>query len=79
MTKNKGITVISMYRGYDAENFVQIVEGKLTKKQKAAWRKGHLCDEFYKGDGDDTNNMFFRYFAKAVPNAQLADLLNVAE
>ena len=77
------ITVISMYRGHDAEQFVQIVEGELNEEQRAAWRKAHFCDEFYKGedfswgDGEDMNNMFFRTFTKPVPNNQIDGLLNV--
>ncbi len=53
------ITIITMYRGRDAETFVHAVIGRMTAKEKRAWRKEHECDSFYKGDEDDRNSMFF--------------------
>lgn len=53
------VTIITMYRGHDAETFVQVVEGELTDKQKTKWRKAHNCDEFC-DDEFDENNMFFQ-------------------
>jgi hypothetical protein len=60
------ITVITMYRGYDAELFVHVVEGPLTEELKESWRKSHKCDQFHCDsdpiidDCDDHNNLFFR-------------------
>lgn len=56
------VTIITMYRGRDAEIMTNVVEGRLTKKDRQAWRKAHLCDEFYPAneDEEDINNMFFR-------------------
>lgn len=58
------ITIITMYRGHDAEMFVHAVKGTLTAEQRDAWRKAHYCDDHFEGrfegDEDDMNNMFFR-------------------
>ena len=72
------ITVISMYRGYDAETFVQVVNGTLTDDEKDAWRKSHKCDVHHCDDEDicdDHNNMFFRTLVPSGPEP--TDLLNV--
>lgn len=55
----KIVTVITMYRAYDAESFVTVVVGELTDDQKSEWRKAHLCDDFAT-DEDEPDNMFFR-------------------
>lgn len=70
-------TVITMYRGHDAEMFTQVVAGKLTEQQRRAWRDAHGCDLDGDEDEDDTNNLFFREITALVPNDKLADLLNV--
>ena len=57
------ITVITMYRGSDAEMFVQAVEGELTLSSRDAWRQAFRCDEYHCSEEygcDDCNNMFFR-------------------
>ncbi len=54
------VTIITMYRGHDAETFVHAVRGTLTDEQRDEWRKAHECDGHYDGDEDDMNNMFFR-------------------
>jgi hypothetical protein len=57
------ITIITMYRGHDAEMFVQAVKGELSDEDKKKWREGHKCDEFHCDDEvlcDDHNNLFFR-------------------
>jgi len=71
------VTVITMYRG-DTEMFTQVVEGLLVESQRAAWRKAHLCDEYFPRDSDedDCNNMFFCVL-KVRPNGGIDDLLNV--
>ena len=69
------ITVMTMFRGEDAEIFVQVVEGRLTPEQRAAWRAAHQCDVEEDGDGD-SNNMFFREFERPLPNCGLADMYN---
>ncbi len=72
-------TVITMYRGHDAEMFTQVVGGKLTEEQRRAWRDAHGCDQedADEDDYDNINNMFFREITALVPNDKLADLLNV--
>lgn len=72
------VTVITMYRGYDAEMFTQVVEGTLTEEQRGEWRKVHGCDEHFRGDEDETNNMFFRELEVA-PNEGTTELVNVDE
>lgn len=54
------VTVITMYRGRDAESFVWVVRGPLTSEQHDTWRKRFKCDSYYKGNPCDVNNMFFR-------------------
>jgi hypothetical protein len=75
--RTRTVTVITMYRGHDAEVLVQVVEGRLTDEQKRAWRDAHGCDLPGEEDSDDdVNNMFFREFDAPVPNDQAADLFN---
>jgi len=70
-----------MYRGYDAEMFVALVDGKLTEEQKQAWRNTYDCDvsddDDDDDDDDDANNMFFRELDGPIPNGQIGKLLNV--
>ena len=71
------LTVITMYRGWDAEMFCQVVEGELTDDQKSEWRKKHNCDEHYEGNEDDLNNMFFCVHAGANPADTVLNVVNV--
>ena len=75
-----GITVITMYRGYDAEMFVRVIQGNLTEDEVDEWRKSHKCDEYH-CDNDDTcddhNNMFFRKLRVRSPATGTCDLVNV--
>ena len=50
------LTIVSMYRGHDAETFCQVVDCEMTDEQKAAWRKAHNCDEHYEGDTKAQDN-----------------------
>lgn len=70
------VTVITMYRGYDAQMFCYVVEGELTPEQKIEWRKRHECDEFCDSDDEDQNNMFFRV-TKIGGSGEPTRLLNV--
>ena len=78
------ITAITMYRSYDAEMFIQVVEGELTDEQKEAWRIAHKCDE-HDPEPDDgcPNNMFFRVLDVLSNEGRfpygVADLWNVDE
>lgn len=71
------VTVITMYRGHDAEMFTQVVEGELTAAQRDAWRKAHSCDDHFEGDEDDYNNMFFRILMLRPEILGTCDLMNV--
>ena len=71
------LTVITMYRGKDAETFVQVVEGVLTDEQKEEWSRAHCCDDHYDGDEDDMNNMTFCVIEQPLPNGTVGDLLNI--
>jgi hypothetical protein len=70
------VTVITMYRGVDAEFFVQVVNGSLSAAQRDEWRKAHLCDDHYPEDEDDQNSMFFRELL-VKDKGKLHDLDNV--
>lgn len=76
------VTVITMFRGSDAEIFVQVVYGELTDDQKDEWRKAHSCDDYYKPedpeDWDDVRNMFFRVL-EIRENDYNYELLNAGE
>jgi hypothetical protein len=69
-------TVITMYRGHDAEMFCHVVQGELTEAQRAEWRKTHDCDGEVADDDDHLNNMFFRTVKPLLPG-EMADLFNV--
>jgi len=69
------VTVITMYRGCDAELFTQVVSGSLNQEERTKWRKMHKCDE-YCHDVDDVNNMFFREI-EINSDHEPTDLLNV--
>jgi hypothetical protein len=59
------ITVITMYRGSDAEMFTQVVQGRLTPEMRKEWRQRHQCDlplDHPDADDTDASNMFFREF-----------------
>ena len=71
-------TLITMYRGWDAEIFTQVVEGRLTPEQRSKWRKAFNCDEHYDGKPDDENNMWFREFEDILPNHTMEDMLNAS-
>lgn len=70
------LTLITMYRGWDAEIFTQVVEGRLTPEQRSKWRKAFNCDEHYDGKPDDENNMSFREFQDILPNHAIEDMFN---
>lgn len=56
------VTIITMYRGWDAEMFVQAVRGKLSTTDKEKWRKSHKCGTYHCANEDvcdDHNDMFF--------------------
>jgi len=72
------VTVVTMYRGHDAETFVGVVEGKLTDEQKDAWRKTHKCDQYGPKEPDDENNMGFRV-VHTLHRSQTGDLKNIFE
>ena len=70
------ITVITMYRGHDAEMFTQAVVGRIDENERSKWRKAHGCDEHFPND-EDMNNMFFREL-EILPNGKTpTNLLNV--
>ena len=72
------VTVITMYRGHDAEMFTQVVEGEMTAEQMDEWRKAHFCDQHGDVDEDDDyNNMFFRIIPLHSQATEVTDLLNV--
>lgn len=75
---NTMLTLITMYRGFDAEIFTQVVEGRLTPEQRSNWRKAFQCDEHYNGPEDDENAMWFREFETILPNHAIADMLNAS-
>ena len=72
------VTIITMYRGHDAESFVQAVKGKMTDEQKDTWRKAHACDDYHPGgqDDEDLSNMFFRE-VELLESGTTSDLLNI--
>jgi len=70
------VTIITMYRGHDAEIFVQAVEGELTAAQKDQWQKAHSCDSHFVGDEDDKNSMFFRVLTP-LNGSETHSLMNV--
>lgn len=77
----KLVTVITMWRGHDAETFVRAVDGKVSHSQRCEWRKAHNCDQYYDGPEDDLNNMCFREM-EVLPNEDVYepwnnDLLNI--
>lgn len=76
---NMVVTVVTMYRGQDAETFVQVVEGELDEDQRDAWRKAHFCDQHchVSEDHDNYNNMFFRVMRVRAPEAGTATMVNV--
>ncbi len=75
------LTVITMYRGYDSEHFVQVVKGSLTKEQREEWAVKHNC--YLSGspeeadDEEDTNIIYFCEFNQPLNNGSLADLYNI--
>jgi len=76
---NTVVTVITMFRGYDAEIFTQVVAGELTEKQRDAWRKAHFCDQHcnVSEEEDGYNSMFFRAIRVQTPEAGTTHLINV--
>lgn len=57
------VTIITMYRGWDAETFVQVVDGPLDTIMRDEWKKSHSCGRFHCDDKyncDEHNDMWFR-------------------
>jgi hypothetical protein len=70
------LTIITMYRAYDAEILVNVVDGQLTAEQRQQWRDTMGVPEDTDEDTDDQDYLFFREVPGPIANNQLADLLN---
>lgn len=71
------VTVITMYRGDDAEMFTQVVDGSLTSEERQKWRDAHNCDQPGDDEMEDRSNMFFREFDKPLSAGKTSDLHDV--
>jgi hypothetical protein len=54
------VTIVSMYRKKDAEQFVSCVRGTLNEEQREDWRRAFECDDRFEDDEKAGGEMSFR-------------------